>query len=40
MDFFNWSIKEPLKVNNYGIPEPTSNEIVYPNIFLVPSGSL
>ena len=36
MDFFNWSIKEPLIVNNYGIPEPTSNEIVYPNIFLVP----
>ena len=36
MDFFDWSIKEPLIVNNYGIPEPTSNEIVYPNIFLVP----
>ena len=36
MDFFGWSIKEPLKVNRYGIPEPTSNKIIYPNILLVP----
>ena len=36
MEFFNWSIKDPLKINRFGIPEPTSNEIVYPNIFLVP----
>ena len=36
MDFFSWSIKEPLIVNKFGIPEPSSNEIKYPNILLVP----
>ena len=36
MNFFNWSFKEPLMINKYGIPEPTSNEIIYPSIFLVP----
>ena len=36
MDFFNWSTKDPLMINKYGIPEPISNKIVYPNIFLVP----
>ena len=36
MDFFNWSTKDPLSVNKYGIPEPTSKKIKYPNILLVP----
>ena len=36
MDFFSWSIKEPLIVNKFGIPEPSSKEIKYPNILLVP----
>ena len=36
MDFFHWSIKEPLSINKYGIPEPISNKITYPNILLVP----
>ena len=36
MDFFYWSKKHPLKINSYGIPEPTSNKIIYPNILLVP----
>jgi len=36
MDFFQWSNKDPLFINKYGIPEPTSNKIVYPNIILVP----
>ena len=36
MDFFNWSTKDPLVVNEYGIPEPTSTKIKYPNILLVP----
>ena len=36
MDFFSWSIKEPLVVNQFGIPEPLSNETKYPNILLVP----
>ena len=36
MDFFQWSIKDPLVVNKYGIPEPISDKIIYPNIILVP----
>ena len=36
MDFYHWSTKDPLKINKYGIPEPTSNKIDYPNILLVP----
>ena len=36
MDFFTWSTKKPLSINKYGIPEPLSNEIKYPNIILVP----
>lgn len=36
MDFFNWSVKEPLIINMYGIPEPISKKIKYPNILLVP----
>ena len=36
MDFFNWSFKEPLKINKYGIPETTSNEKIFPNILLIP----
>ena len=36
MDFFRWSTNDPLSINKYGIPEPISNKIVYPNILLVP----
>ena len=36
MEFFKWSTKEPLMVNKYGIPEPISNEVKYPNVLLVP----
>ena len=36
MDFFRWSTSDPLSINKYGIPEPISNKIVYPNILLVP----
>ncbi len=36
MDYFHWSTKDPLLINKYGIPEPTSNKINYPNILLVP----
>ena len=36
MDFFNWSSKDPLSVNKFGIPEPVSNKKVHPNILLVP----
>ena len=36
MDFFYWSRKDPLIINKYGIPEPSSSKVVYPNILLVP----
>ena len=36
MDFFQWSTNEPLKINKYGIPEPLSQKIFYPDIMLVP----
>ena len=36
MDFYKWSFKEPLKINKYGIPEPVSKILVYPDILLVP----
>ena len=36
MTFFRWSTKEPLSINKYGIPEPTSNIVTHPNILLVP----
>ena len=36
MDFFNWSTMDPLSINKFGIPEPISNRIVYPDILLVP----
>ena len=36
MDFFYWSNKDPLEINEYGIPEPTSSKIIYPDILLVP----
>ena len=36
MNFFEWSTKDPLTINKYGIPEPVSNKIKYPDILLVP----
>tara|TARA_B100000287_G_scaffold412642_1_gene443315 strand:- start:626 stop:1165 length:540 start_codon:yes stop_codon:yes gene_type:complete len=36
MDFFNWSTKDPLEINEYGIPEPISKNIIYPDILLIP----
>ena len=36
MNFFAWSTKDPLGINDYGIPEPISEKILYPNILLVP----
>ena len=36
MDFFEWKSDEPLKINKYGIPEPSSNRFRYPDIILVP----
>ena len=36
MDFYKWSFSDLLKINRYGIPEPESKNIVYPDILLVP----
>ena len=36
MDFYLWSFSEPLKINKYGIPEPESKNIVYPDVLLIP----
>ena len=36
MDFFQWSSEDPLIINKYGIPEPTSDKIKCPSILLVP----
>ena len=36
MDFYKWSFSDILKINKYGIPEPETKNIVYPDIILVP----
>ena len=36
MNFFQWSKNEPLVINKYGIPEPISEKVIYPDILLVP----
>ena len=36
MDFYKWSFSDVLKINKYGIPEPETQNKVYPDIILVP----
>ena len=36
MSFCSWSRNDPLKINKFGIPEPVSSKIFYPDILLVP----
>ena len=36
MDFYKWSFSDPLKVNRYGIPEPVTTNIAFPDILLIP----
>ena len=36
MNFYKWSRRDPLKINKFGIPEPVSSKIIYPDILLVP----
>ena len=36
MNFYSWSTNDPLKINKFGIPEPVSSKIFYPDILLVP----
>ena len=36
MNFYKWSFSDLLKINRYGIPEPETKNIVYPDILLIP----
>ena len=36
MEFFKWTKNDPLKINKYGIPEPVSSKIYFPDILFVP----
>ena len=36
MDFIQWSSKDPLIINKFGIPEPSNNKIKFPDILLIP----
>ena len=36
MNFYKWSSKDPLTINKFGILEPVSPKILYPDILLVP----
>ena len=36
MDFFEWTNKEPLKINKFGIAEPISAKKIYPDVIFVP----
>ena len=36
MDFYKWSFSDPMKINQYGIPEPNSKKIIFPDILLIP----
>ena len=36
MNFYSWSRTDPLKINKFGIPEPVSTKVFYPDILLVP----
>ena len=36
MNFHSWSKKNLLTINKFGIPEPISSKILYPNILFVP----
>ena len=36
MNFYQWSSKDPLLVNTYGIPEPISKKKINPEILLIP----
>ena len=36
MNFFQWSTNDPLAINKFGIPEPVSEIVKYPDVLLVP----
>ena len=36
MSFYEWNNKSPLKINNYGIPEPVKLKKIIPSILIIP----
>ena len=36
MNFYQWSINDPLTINKFGIPEPISKMVKHPDVLLVP----
>ena len=36
MNFFEWSFNDPLSINKYGIPEPISKKLIYPDVLIIP----
>ena len=36
MNFYKWTFSDLLKINKYGIPEPETKKIVYPDVLLIP----
>ena len=36
MNYYQWSTNNPLAVNKFGIPEPISKIVKYPDVLLVP----
>ena len=36
MNFYQWSTNDPLTINKFGIPEPISKIVKYPDVLLVP----
>ncbi len=36
MNFFQWSTDDPLAINKFGIPEPISEKVKYPDVLLIP----
>ncbi len=36
MNFYQWSINDPLAINKFGIPEPISKIVKHPDVLLVP----
>ena len=36
MNFFQWSTNDPLVINKFGIPEPISKKVKFPDVLLVP----
>ncbi|WP_435163325.1 5-formyltetrahydrofolate cyclo-ligase [Candidatus Pelagibacter bacterium nBUS_25] len=36
MNFYKWSNNDLLKINKFGIPEPLSSRVFYPDVLLIP----